>query len=1592
MAYVSACDGENNAVVYTDDQGGEWTHTGGSRAWRNNNPGNIIKGSFCEGSGGIGGAGRFGVFPDHATGFAAIKKLLRTSTYKALTIEAGITKYAPPVENDTESYKKKLKDFTGLELDLILGDLTDEQMTKVASAIQRVEGWIVGKVTAKSVASEDRGSPGGFELATMSEDMLYEHLRQVWKRAQERFGLTGDAAHDFQEGAGKLNLIGARGLLADTLSPVENRSNAWDDTMFVVYKDSAGAPRVDTFYLSTEPNDAKNPTHVSTLKAGMHRYWLSFHHISSTHKHLDEYLEKYPGKDYKYRALKPVTTGVTTFLDADHDLAQAVTEKEIADNAINIHYGGSAGTPSGWSHGCQVLKGPKGYRDFVALVESDHSIIGSIDNELDDKPTADGTRYVIYLLVEGTYLSPPGVTSPIAGLDVPGCYELNEGGAGGFFPVGANNFWHGGVHLDAGEKAVCAIADGDVVAYRIGKEPLEVALGAAKLPMSNGFVLIRHERTTPLGQTIELFSLYMHLLPLDRYTQDQKGAMPAIFKTHEMVVATAEDGRGLNIRSAAAKEVIVAVIPKDAHFEATPGASAPWDKSGSYTAVNYEGKAGYAYLTGRATKVSGSTYVCTVAEDWPEMSKRGLNVREAGKGTRVTRVAPKGEKLTFKKPHEVAPGGSLATGWHELDGGGWVYVRGSKDASVTLETLLEPEAYDKVVSCKIPVTAGAVIGYPGPYLTRPATVHVEVLAKDVEHMSNPKGDTGGQGTLQITAGKSFKIRKEQKADVPVKLPVGSRLRLLDHVEGSTFRKVAADEIVGFADRADLGEYNEKGAYYELDAPLSALQTKAGGGESIAVAAKAGDRLRYVEKGSGTNRKVAYTLTEAERDEATGWIGRDALGDYSAATKRYTLKQPLAALYKESPDKGFSFDEDAGQNEEEIFTDALPPSDSRVCKDKEGKLWQEVAFAPGKAGWIKLEQDGVKVTSPYDWARWRRVEESGSYSEDGLCDVPEILKLLDADQSGEVTASELKDAYGNPEVARKLRFLACKHGTEWAGEIKGIERLKEAPWHLSDEELDATKEYVKQLGFWADAKDAGLPDPASVWHLHPLGLVEQLRAMTTGAPPVSEKRVEPVKPKQETLEKVDPSKPKPQLKKPDPEKPGLQACTASGVDDVAAFFRAEMVKNAGSKDVEYIRENLDLTWTEAVIPFQATIDTIQAYYRWYELVKPGGPWDHKALVRSKFGNWSCDFPKKTHYNYDVWSNIHYGYVGLAAGFSRATLLDGAGVAQLITWTVPDGYWSRRLAVLGDADVFRALDDPADQEAIRVGCELWEKHKKALTKEQLKAAAQAHAVKLQTEPCGAQKAAEKKPPASTGKAVPLALTGSVGAGGDNVKADVKRVRERLVALGFDWLEVKETSDDTFVAAIRLFQSIVGGRQTVSGDGRVDKDGDAHKWLQASNAPRWQLLTASGTGYENYERADTSDTHDYGASWLNDFIIAAGAEYQKSYRSKHAGVALMSINDASLPRGGDTKDHKGHEAGLDIDVRLPKTDGTTGGITYSESGYDRDTMRAILKAFRAQALCDRVFFNDPTLIGEGLCKAASGHANHAHVGMKSPAREGA
>ncbi|MCA1829291.1 MAG: hypothetical protein LC689_20395 [Myxococcales bacterium] len=90
----------------------------------------------------------------------------------------------------------------------------------------------------------------------------------------------------------------------------------------------------------------------------------------------------------------------------------------------------------------------------------------------------------------------------VTGEAITSLYHQTERGLGGFFPLGDNGLFHCGAHVTpAAGSEIMAIADGEVVAARIGAGPGEHAWG------DTGFVLLRHKVK---GDKL-VYCLYLHL-------------------------------------------------------------------------------------------------------------------------------------------------------------------------------------------------------------------------------------------------------------------------------------------------------------------------------------------------------------------------------------------------------------------------------------------------------------------------------------------------------------------------------------------------------------------------------------------------------------------------------------------------------------------------------------------------------------------------------------------------------------------------------------------------------------------------------------------------------------------------------------------------------------------------------------------------------------------------------------------------------------------------------------------------------------------------------------------------------------------------
>jgi hypothetical protein len=91
---------------------------------RNNNPLNIRENEANKWAGAIGAAGGFVQFLTPVYGIRAAAKLLKNyrEKYGIDTIAGIVAKWAPPSENETDSYIKSVSQKTNIEQDAVLSD------------------------------------------------------------------------------------------------------------------------------------------------------------------------------------------------------------------------------------------------------------------------------------------------------------------------------------------------------------------------------------------------------------------------------------------------------------------------------------------------------------------------------------------------------------------------------------------------------------------------------------------------------------------------------------------------------------------------------------------------------------------------------------------------------------------------------------------------------------------------------------------------------------------------------------------------------------------------------------------------------------------------------------------------------------------------------------------------------------------------------------------------------------------------------------------------------------------------------------------------------------------------------------------------------------------------------------------------------------------------------------------------------------------------------------------------------------------------------------------------------------------------------
>jgi hypothetical protein len=144
--YIKARGGPNGITIYYTNDNRLMIRSGGTWAWRNNNPGNMRSGNYSKNNGCIGYSGGFAVFPTLEQGEIALRDLLKNG-YKGSSIQSMIKRYAPGIDkNNPKRYLKFILAKIGINNPkAMVRDLNSKQFEDLVTAIKKHEGWEVGR-------------------------------------------------------------------------------------------------------------------------------------------------------------------------------------------------------------------------------------------------------------------------------------------------------------------------------------------------------------------------------------------------------------------------------------------------------------------------------------------------------------------------------------------------------------------------------------------------------------------------------------------------------------------------------------------------------------------------------------------------------------------------------------------------------------------------------------------------------------------------------------------------------------------------------------------------------------------------------------------------------------------------------------------------------------------------------------------------------------------------------------------------------------------------------------------------------------------------------------------------------------------------------------------------------------------------------------------------------------------------------------------------------------------------------------------------------------------------------------------------------
>ncbi|WP_232078714.1 glycoside hydrolase family 108 protein [Burkholderia multivorans] len=685
----------------------------------------------------------------------------------------------------------------------------------------------------------------------------------------------------------------------------------------------------------------------------------------------------------------------------------------------------------------------------------------------------------------------------------------------GFYPLGANGMWHGGIHFDQNTSArlkqgdgIRAIADGEVVAYRLdSRYPEQEYQDGRHALYSTGFVLIRHRLQLPPAppppksdsakagdaqpatssaatpsststaantaaskpapdETLTFFSLYMHLMDWNSYRsareEQAKAGQTERAKLNLQPMRYWEGDRYYRVGDKAndKQEVPLPKVPVPSLRDAISR-----DVLGEFIESGF--------------KAPPEDEAPKEAPPLPP-PVTGIRIRDLPNG-KIIGVLPKGAELIVSDTDEQA---KAKPGWAKIKtikSGtpvsavvnqpvsphapyGYVYVN-------ELDPIVEPKPLDTVVVLKQPyaVKAGDVIGYLGHYLRYP----------DAKLL--PAKPTRPLLHLEVFAGPELEAFIKKSRDRAKQLPASKAF-----LEISPGARLVSD----------------------LPEPDQKLQP---GTKLVPVAADAKGKWVKVQPKTAApvhgNRHAKPVFSDA---------GTPVWVDASLAN---TTTNAIVAGWKDFP-LNISNAKGPGADFRDVLR--IADLDKSSAKDDKGRRWYYVTIGTKdggtREGWVcEQEHPLVRTCGPWDWPGFELVDnssikpldmlkryiyvaeqflvdedktefETSAATVNGSALITKLEKAIDVNHDGKVTAQELKHAQEIRWTAEALSHIVVRCESEWGGSLGKWEALsplmKKLLWLWK-----AEIERIGKLQWWEQVVGVeGFPKAPNPWHFHPIGLI------------------------------------------------------------------------------------------------------------------------------------------------------------------------------------------------------------------------------------------------------------------------------------------------------------------------------------------------------------------------------------------------------------------------------------------------------------------------------------------------------------------------